>query len=358
MEENHMSKRIFQVIVCMFALLSPIMAEEWYRGATHAHSMWSDGNVPPEEVIEWYRSHGFNFVSITDHRILQTDPNRWVDTTPQKVDALNAKFGAGWTDTRNVDGKLQMRLKTVGVLEKKFNDPGRFLVIPGLELTERHVWGDESVKALHMNVLNVTKTLPYAMESTLEDTIRRSIKEVREHEQVENRPTILVVNHPAYLYYDTPPKALIDIDEVEFYEFLNADYPLAGGVPLNESQFWTIENYWDIVNAFRMVAGKKLVYGIGADDAHEYLVFDNVSACPPGIAWIDVRAEELTADALFRAMRKGDFSISTGVKWKDFRFEDSTKTLSVDIQPEKGVKYRIDFIGTIKILTAQPPLYR
>jgi len=246
-----------------------------------------------------------------------------------------------------VDGKLQMRSKTVWEVEKKFNDPGRFLLIPGLELTERHIWGDESIKALHMNALNVTKTLPYKIESTLEDTIRRSIKEVSEHGQAEKRPTILTVNHPQYLYYDIPPKALIDIDEVEFYEFLNADYPLAGGVPLNESQFWTVENYWDIVSAFRTAAGKKFVYGVGADDAHDYTSF-RTRTCPPGISWIDVRAKELTVDAIFNAMRKGDFTISTGVKLKDFRFEDSTKTLSIDILPEEGVKYRIDFIGTKK----------
>jgi hypothetical protein len=170
---------------------------------------------------------------------------------------------------------------------------------------------------------------------------------VREHGQAEKRPTLLTVNHPAYIYYDIEPKALIDIDEVEFYEFLNPDYPLGGGYPLNEEQFWTRENYWDIVTAFRAVAGKNLVYGVGADDAHDYLSFKPRS-CPPGISYIFVRSEELTADALFQAMRKGDFYISTGTELNDVRFEDATKTLSVNVKPEDGVKYRIDFLGTKK----------
>jgi len=318
-----------------------------FRGAIHAHSTWSDGNVTIEEAIEWYRSHGFHFVSITDHRILQTSSDRWSDVSQKKVDELNAKFGADWTETRTVDGKLQMRLKTVWDVEKKFGESDRFLVIPGLELTERHVWGDESLKALHMNALNVTKTLPFEMESTLENTIRRSIKEVKEHGQSEKRPTLLMVNHPQYLYYDMPPKSLIDIDEVEFFEFLNPDYPLAGGVPLNESQFWTIETYWDIVSAFRTAKGKKFVYGVGVDDAHDYTSFET-RTCPPGVAWIDVQAEELTADALFRAMRSGNFTISTGVELNSVRFDRSTQTLTVDIKPEEGVKYRIDFVGTKK----------
>jgi len=334
-------------LVCLLTFLPSLTAAEWYRGVTHAHSTWSDGNVTLEEAVDWYKSNGYHFVSITDHRILQTDPNRWSDVSQTKVDELNAKFGNGWAETRTVDGKLQMRQKTVWEVEKKFNKPGRFLLIPGLELTERHVWGDESIKALHLNALNVTKTLPYKMESTLEETIRQSIKAVKEHGESEQRPTLLTVNHPQYLYYDIPPKSLIDIDEVEFYEFLNPDYPLAGGVPLNESQFWTIENYWDIVNAFRTAAGKKFVYGVGADDAHDYTSF-TTRTCPPGIAWINVRAEELTADAIFSAMRKGDFTISTGATLNDVRFDASAKTLSVDVKPEDGVQYRIDFIGTKK----------
>jgi hypothetical protein len=156
-----MKKIILLFIVCLCAFVSPLDAAEWYRCVTHAHSNWSDGNVTLEEAIEWYRANGYHFVSITDHRILQTDPNRWVDTTPQKVNELDATFGKGWTETRTADGKLQMRSKTVWEMEKKFNDPGHFLLIPSLELTERHVWGDESIKVLHLNALNVTKTLKY-----------------------------------------------------------------------------------------------------------------------------------------------------------------------------------------------------
>lgn len=338
---------VLAVVVCLSNyFVPPLPAAEWYRCATHAHSLWSDGNVTPEEAVEWYRSHGFHCVSITDHRILQDNPDHWVDTSQEKVNELNAKFGNGWTHTRTVDGKLQMRLKTVWELEKKFNVPGRFLLIPGLELTAHNIEGD---KALHMNVLNVAKTMPYLEEPTLAGTIQRNITAVQEHGRAEGRSTILIVNHPAYRYYDIEPKALIDVGDVEFYEFLNPDFPVAAsmGYTLNEEQFWTCENYWDIVCAFRTVLGKKFVYGIGADDAHDYSSFTPRS-CPPGISFIFVRSEELTAAALFQAMRKGDSYISTGVELNDVRFEASAKTLSVKVKPENGVKYRIDFIGTKK----------
>ena len=61
----------------------------WYRGNLHMHSTESDGKLSPGEAIGWYRERGYDFVSLTDHRVT--------------------------TDTAS------------------FNAPG-FLVIPGMEL--------------------------------------------------------------------------------------------------------------------------------------------------------------------------------------------------------------------------------
>jgi hypothetical protein len=39
----------------------------WYRGNTHTHTLDSDGQQTPAQVIEWYRSNGYNFLALTDH---------------------------------------------------------------------------------------------------------------------------------------------------------------------------------------------------------------------------------------------------------------------------------------------------
>ncbi|MDI9498998.1 MAG: hypothetical protein QM270_11020 [Bacillota bacterium] len=41
----------------------------WYRGATHAHTNRSDGCMTPAELVAAYRGEGYDFLSITDHRI-------------------------------------------------------------------------------------------------------------------------------------------------------------------------------------------------------------------------------------------------------------------------------------------------
>ena len=43
---------------------------EWLKGNTHCHSDRSDGELPPEEVADWYAGHDYDFLAITDHRIL------------------------------------------------------------------------------------------------------------------------------------------------------------------------------------------------------------------------------------------------------------------------------------------------
>jgi hypothetical protein len=47
-------------------------------------------------------------------------------------------------------------------------------------------------------------------------------------------------------------------------------------------------------------------------------------------------------------MKNGDFYSSTGVTLKDIHFDADSRTLSVDIQPEEGVKYSVRFVGTKK----------
>jgi hypothetical protein len=44
--------------------------DRFSKGNVHAHTNQSDGDSAPEDVIEWYRSHGYAFAAITDHNRL------------------------------------------------------------------------------------------------------------------------------------------------------------------------------------------------------------------------------------------------------------------------------------------------
>ena len=45
-------------------------AGRWFKGNTHTHTVNSDGDSTPDEVVRWYREHGYNFLVLTDHNYL------------------------------------------------------------------------------------------------------------------------------------------------------------------------------------------------------------------------------------------------------------------------------------------------
>src|SRR6185503_12379695 len=51
-------------------------AKRWYKGNTHTHSLWSDGDGAPEHIADWYKSHGYQILELSDHNILK-DGEKW-----------------------------------------------------------------------------------------------------------------------------------------------------------------------------------------------------------------------------------------------------------------------------------------
>src|SRR5687767_12504574 len=83
----------------------------WYKGNTHTHTLNSDGDSTPDDVVRWYREHRYQFLVLSDHNFLTS------------VDGLNALHGAD----------------------------EQFLVIKGEEVTDR--FGEAP---LHVNGLDVS----------------------------------------------------------------------------------------------------------------------------------------------------------------------------------------------------------
>jgi len=49
-------------------------AAKWLKGNLHAHSTLSDGKRDPQEVIDAYRGLGYDFLALTDHDTLASEP--------------------------------------------------------------------------------------------------------------------------------------------------------------------------------------------------------------------------------------------------------------------------------------------
>ncbi|MEQ8514210.1 MAG: hypothetical protein RIC38_01260, partial [Chromatocurvus sp.] len=111
----------------------------WWRGNTHTHSWWSDGDAPPETIANWYKSQGYQFLVISDHNVMQRG-EKWypVDKPPRRPDAVSAafdryikQFGEDWVEVRGEPGEREVRLKTLNEFRPLFEESDRFLFING-----------------------------------------------------------------------------------------------------------------------------------------------------------------------------------------------------------------------------------
>ncbi len=62
------------LLVSFAALAQP--TTRWYKGNTHTHTLWSDGDDFPELVLDWYKSRDYDFIAISDHNTL-ADKEFW-----------------------------------------------------------------------------------------------------------------------------------------------------------------------------------------------------------------------------------------------------------------------------------------
>ncbi len=48
----------------------------YWKGNLHTHSLWSDGNDYPDMIADWYKTHGYQFLALTEHNLL-AEGDKW-----------------------------------------------------------------------------------------------------------------------------------------------------------------------------------------------------------------------------------------------------------------------------------------
>ena len=138
-------------------------ALNWYKGNLHAHTINSDGDSPPYDVMAWYKRNGYQFLALTDHNTF-TDP---------------ALFDSNQADN--------------------------FLLIGAEEVTNE--------KTVHVNAIGISKVIPPQAGATVTELLQASIDAIRAQGGVP------LINHPNFRWAFTasemsPLKAavLLEID--------------------------------------------------------------------------------------------------------------------------------------------------
>lgn len=275
------------LVLLLIAPASHLTAQQlqWFKGNTHTHTKNSDGDSLPQDAVRWYKTHGYNFVVITDHEHV-------TDVAP-----LNTEFG----------------------------EAGKFLVIPGQEITDRF-----DKIPYHVNGLGLTKViLPARATDSAVNNLQKNVDAVRAAGAIPQ------INHPNF-YWAITSDDLMRVKNASIFEIYSGHPRVnvqgGGGSP-------SVEEMWDML----LTAGR-IYYGVATDDVHHFKrpVGEPLSA-EPGKGWIYVRASELSSTAILAAIDRGDFYASSGVEFSDYVVDN--KSITITIKPARDNKYRTQFIG-------------
>ncbi|MGI9066369.1 MAG: CehA/McbA family metallohydrolase [Pyrinomonadaceae bacterium] len=312
----NLTNRVCFAVLLLLALLpafvagpvrvaSPLQTPErpklrWYKGNTHTHTLNSDGDSTPDDVVRWYRENGYNFLVLTDHNFVTS------------VDGLNALHAAD----------------------------EKFIVIKGEEVSDVFAG-----KPIHVNGLNIARTVEPQHGKSVLDTIQRNVDAVRGAAGVPH------INHPNFEWAITADD-LKQVQNNKLFEIYNGHHLVnnqgGGGVP-------GLEEVWDII-----LSSGKLLYGIAVDDAHTFKQPWNRNSARPGQAWVVVRAARLSTETILEALERGDFYASTGVQLTDYQASD--KEIQITMKQEGSSKYRVQFIGAggrlLKEVITNPATYQ
>jgi len=315
--------------------------KNWFKGNLHTHSYWSDGDEFPEVIMEWYKSHDYQFVALTDHNTL-AEGDKWKvisqDSIYQKAfKSYLDTYGSNWVNYK-IDSlnQTQVKLKTYEEYKGQFEEKGKFLIIQAEEISD-HFDG----KPLHLNATNIKQKIDPQGGNSVVEVLQNNIDEVIRQRDELNLPMIVHINHPNF-GYAISLEDMIGLRNERFFELYNGHHLVHNS---GDSIHMSTESMWDRINIAYLQNNKPLIFGIATDDAHHYHVQGRKWA-NAGRGWIMVQADSLNPKSLIAAMESGEFYASTGVELKDLILDSNR--LSVEVNQEAGVTYEIAFIGCKK----------
>ena len=229
------------------------------KGNVHTHTTLSDGGSSPEHTIAWYRSHGYQFLALTDHNLL---------SRPARYASLQ--------------------------------EPG-FVLISGEEITMTG-----KGRQVHVNALCTKSRIAGGSFGSAAAALSNGISAVR------HQGGVALVNHPNFDWALTAA----DVTDARDASLLE----IASGHPYvhtaGDADHPSHEALWDIA----LSAGADFM-GVGVDDEHHIDVSSDPPATP-GRAWISTFGELTESAAICSAMAQGQLYASTGIELRRIAVRD------------------------------------
>lgn len=336
-----MSRPVIVILIMFVSISTQSQTLRWYKGNTHTHSLWSDGNDFPEMIMDWYKSHGYDFISLSDHNIL-ADSEKWV-TIPshpfrqQRFKQYLEKYPKDWVVYKNdTGGTIKVKLKTLAEYRPLFEEKDKFLIIQAEEITDQY-----QKKPIHIGAVNIKELVKPQGGNSVAEVMQKNLDEVYAQRDRTGQAMFPHINHPNF-GWAVKVEDMMQLKGERFFEVYNG-HPHVHNY--GDSSTIGMDELWDRLLIHYISEGRDLVYGLATDDAHNFIEYNSTTS-NPGRGWIMVRATELTAGALISAMEKGDFYSTTGVELQEVQF--TNRKLRIAIKATPGVEYTIQFWGAGK----------
>ncbi|MFT7642921.1 MAG: hypothetical protein ACI9G1_004684, partial [Pirellulaceae bacterium] len=278
-----------------------------------------------------------------DHNIL-SEGQRWM---PHKQIAARSggnalqkyldRFGPNWVETKGEPDQAdyQIRLKPLAEFRGLVEERGKFIMIPGEEISD-----SAAGKPVHMNATNIKELIRPLGGKTVQEAMTANLRAAQEQAQRTGRTILVHLNHPNFHFAVTAEDIAAVIPE-RYFEVYNG-HPSVGH--RGDDNHPSTERLWDIANTLRIAKlAAPPLYGVATDDSHNY---HGKPGSHTGRGWVMVRSNFLTPEYLLKAMNRGDFYASSGVSLDSIQFADGQ--LSLNIQAKDGVTYSTEFIGTLE----------
>ena len=256
---------------------------KWFKGNIHTHTTESDGDDTPENVVRWYRRHGYDFLVLSDHNHLTL-----------------FDYAGG---------------------RRRFKRP---LMVPGEEVT---LSIHEGRTPIHINAIGISRVVEPIDAREIVPTMQANV------DAIIGAGGIASINHPNTLW-SFDHNHIKEVTGATLLEIYNG-HPTSNvhGAPGKASY----EQIWDGV-----LSAGRVIFGVATDDSHHYKDF-HPARSNPGRGWLVVQAESLEVEAILDGLASGRFYSSTGVELADL--EQSPETISLSVRTEKNFIYTTAFIG-------------
>src|SRR5439155_1037549 len=157
------------------------------------------------------------------------------------------RFGTTWVEEREKADKKgeaikQVRLKPLAEFRSTLETAGKYLLIPGEEITHKF-----AKNPVHMNAINLRDVIAPTDGASVSETIVVNLRAVEEQRKKKGLKIVAFLNHPNWGWGVKAEDMLTE--ELKYFEIFNG-HP--GVKNYGDTTHVSTERMWDIVLALRL----------------------------------------------------------------------------------------------------------